>query len=204
MTEVSCVSGASGTPGLSLADRFPPGTAQSILHAAGPYLSSCAFAAIDDALSGRTVETGFWDDVPSGPSLGIELWARVAAVLLARKPPGPLGLPEDQLHEWLEASWAVVASSPESTPHRVTDEDAVPVATDREATTRLRAAVIPPPLSSPVLGTASGAQRESAREKFERRAASDPLGQTHFGSGRRPGMDAPSRAYDPRDPRKRT
>ena len=189
VTEVSCV---------AVVDKFPPGTAQSILAAVGPHLSSCAFAAIDDAASGR----------PDG----MEQWARVASLLLARRPPGPLGLSDAQLDTWLEASWATVApqSDPVTCPYpatsTTTDPDATPALIDGEATTRLRAAVIPP-LASPALGMASRpeiARQETAREKFERRVAKDPLGQTHLGSGRILGMGSASHAYDSREQRKRT
>jgi hypothetical protein len=184
VTEVSCV---------AVVDKFLPGTAQSILAAVGPHLSSCAFAAIDDAASGR----------PDG----MEQWARVASILLARRPPGPLGLPDAQLDAWLEASWAAVApqSDPVTCPYpatsTTTDPDTVPSSIDGEATTRLRAAVIPP-LASPALGMAS--RPETAREKFDRRVAKDPLGQTHLGSGRILGMGSASHAYDSREQRKRT
>lgn len=170
---------------VAVVDRFPPGTAQEIVTVAGYFLSPCAFAAIEDAASGRPE--------------GMEMWARVARVLLARKPPGPLGLPEAQLDAWLEASWSAVA--PRSDPAAA--DLALPVVevhdvdgADGATTARMRAAIVAP-LASPALGTMPGSRRESAREKFERRAANDPLGQTAY--GRMPGMTDLSRAYDPRD-----
>ncbi len=169
------------------------GVPRSVLLAAGPYLAESAFGVIEDAIAGNP--------------FGLAMWSRIARVLVLWSQPGALGIPDDQVDAWFESAWRSTTTQPRSkgptrpgpapaprpapirsvpgVASRPTDPAAAKarfaaaslgpsVRSDERSLTERRVAVSP--LASPAL--LDRPRRETPAEKFARRSASDPMGQT--------------------------
>lgn len=166
------------------------GVPRSVLLAAGPHLAESAFGVIEDAIAGSP--------------FGLAMWSRIARVLVLWAQPGALGIPDDQVDAWFESAWRSTTTQPRSKgptrPGPAPAPQPAPIRSVPGVGTSLGAAraypaaaslapparpsdrspterrAVPSPLASPAL--LDRPRRETPAEKFARRSASDPMGQT--------------------------